>query len=162
MNDLVAKLPSDVKVVGTQQMVAFAQDINNQTVNFISVWSVSVYVVVMGASYVIALRVLNDAKYELFMLRIFGTKKGGLAALITLYTLALAFVGAVIGVAIGVVGTQVISTGIRWFLGNSFLSPFLEPLQALQILLLAVFFSVTGAIYPAVRATKNLVEEAPI
>ena len=143
-------------------MVAFASDINNQTVNFIGVWSLAVYAVVMGASYVIALRVLSDAKYELFMLRIFGAKKSGLTALILLYTLTLAFIGAAIGVAIGVVGTQVISTGLRLVLGNSLLSPYLEPLQAMQILLLAVSFSIVGAIYPALRATKNLVEEAPI
>ncbi len=162
LDDLVEILPSDVKIVGVQQTIAFAKDINNQTVNFISVWSVAVYAVIMGASYVIALRVLNDAKYELFMLRFFGTKKNGIVTLILVYTLVLAFLGSVIGLAIGLVGTQVISTGIRWFLGNSLLAPFLEPIQALQILLLTGVFSFLGAIYPAVRATQSMVEEVSL
>ncbi len=46
-------LPSNTKITSTQQITAFAQDINNQTIVFINIWSIAIYAVVVAASYII-------------------------------------------------------------------------------------------------------------
>ena len=150
-----------MQITSTQQVAAFAQDINNQTVVFINVWSLAIYCVVVAASYIVASRLVNEAGYELYMLRTLGTKKKATANLILIYTLTIAFVGAILGLSIGIVGTQTASTAVRWFLGNSMLAPYLEVSQLLGILLIATAASLIGSIYPAVKAAQNAVRENP-
>ncbi|MCW3999766.1 MAG: FtsX-like permease family protein [Candidatus Bathyarchaeota archaeon] len=149
--NLTRTLPSNLKIECTQQTAAFAADINNQLVAFITVWSVSVYVVVAAASYVIATRVVNEAKYEFCMLGTLGAKKPLTTQLILGYAGAIALVGCLVGISLGVVGTQAAATFARWLLGSSGLAPFLEGSQALEILILAFAASLAGCLYPSLR-----------
>lgn len=142
-------LPYDTKIVGTQQVTAFASDINNQTVVFLGVWSIAVYAVVAAASYVTTTRVVSEAEYELDTLRVLGAKKSLRFSLVLSYGLVIAFVGSVVGVALGVVGTQVASTLVRWVWSGSFLAPFLELPQVFTVLLLSAAAALLGCVYPA-------------
>ena len=125
-------LPNDVKLTNIHQVANFAQDVNNETVNFINVWSIAIFFVVIAASYVMATRLVSEAKEELYILRTLGLKKKATFSLIVVHSLTIAFVGSAIGVAIGIVGTQLAATVVRWVWGNLQLAPFLQPQQALQ------------------------------
>jgi ABC-type lipoprotein release transport system permease subunit len=162
LKNLNENLTGSIKITNTQQIVAFAADINNQTVVFIGIWSVAIYVVVAAASYVISTRAVNEAEYELYMLRNLGAKKHSTITLIVFYALIIAALGSVIGVSLGIVGTQLASTGIRWLWGNTQLAPFLGINQTIEILLFALAAAVIGSIYPAVRAGQNTPKEASI
>jgi ABC-type lipoprotein release transport system permease subunit len=162
LREMTQTLPNDIKIIKLTQAAEFAQAINNQTINFINVWSIAIYMVVIAAAYVLATRLVNEAKYELYTLRTLGIKKKATLSLIVTHTLTIVFVGSAIGLAIGLVGTQIAATGVRWFWGNSQLAPFLQPEQALQILLLALVSSLIGSIYPALKATREAAKEAPL
>ena len=159
--NITQTLPPNTKITSTQQIAAFAQDVNNQTVVFINIWSIAIYTVVVAASYIIATRAVNEAEYELYMLRTLGAKKKITVNLIMIYALTLAFVGSIMGLSIGIVGTQAASTFVRWIWGNSQLAPFLEVNQALEILLLAFASSFIGSIYPAIRGGQNIAGANP-
>jgi ABC-type lipoprotein release transport system permease subunit len=145
-------LPSDTKIVGTQQVTTFASDINNQTVAFLGVWSIAVYAVIAAASYVTTTRVVSEAEYELDTLRVLGAKKPLRFSLVLSYGLIVALIGSVVGVALGVVGTQVASTIVRWVWSSSFLAPFLGLPQVFTVLLLSAAAALFGCAYPAYRA----------
>jgi ABC-type lipoprotein release transport system permease subunit len=161
LTNLTQTLPSDVKITSIQPIATFTQDINNQTVIFINTWSLIIYIVVMAASYNIATRLVNEAEYELYNLRTLGVKKKAATNLIIVYALTIGFVGSLIGLSIGIVGTQTASTFVRWLWGTSQLAPYLEVNQMVAILFLAVVFSFFGSIYPAIKSTRNMVEANP-
>lgn len=159
LENITTTLPTNIKITSIQQVPTFAQDINNQTATFINVWSITVYIVVIAASYVIASRVIDEARFELHTLRTIGAKRKTALTLIITYTLAITFAGALIGLSLGIVGTQTASTFLRWHFGNSFLSPFLNLNQALEILLLSFAASSIGCIYPAIKGTRIITQE---
>jgi ABC-type antimicrobial peptide transport system permease subunit len=64
--------------------------------------------------------------------------------------------GALIGFSLGLVGTQTISTFIRWQYGNAFLAPSLEVTQVLQLLLLTITAALIGSVYPAIKAVQTI------
>ena len=70
--------------------------------------------VVIAASYVMAARLVGEAKQELYILRTLGVKKNATFNLIVVHTITIAFVGSIIGLTLGIVGTQVAATGVRW------------------------------------------------
>jgi ABC-type lipoprotein release transport system permease subunit len=154
LTDIIQSLPPDAKLMPTQTLVTFAQGINTQTIIFITCWSTVIYAVVLATSYVLASRLVNEAQYELIMLHHLGVKRTTIISLFMLHTMLVAFVGSAIGVALGIVGTQMAATGVRWLWGNAMLAPFLDPVQALQILLPAFVASLVGGFYPILAATK--------
>ncbi len=143
------------KIMKTQQINTFAQDISSQISSFLTTWSIAIYAIVAAASYVVATRLVTEAKYELTILRTIGARKTHSIKLILIYTSAVAFAGSALGLALGIAGIQIISTTIRWVTGNFGLAPFLEPTQAIQILLFALAFSIMGCIYPTAKAALN-------
>ena len=159
LGNISQTMPNDIKIIKIQQLTEFGQAINNQTANFINIWSIAIYAVVIAASYIIATRLITEAEYELYTLRAIGAKKKGTISLIVIYTLTILFLGSIIGITIGIVGTQMASTVVRWIWGNSLLAPFLQPEQALQILLIALTSSLIGSIYPATKATQIATKE---
>ncbi len=161
IDNIIQNLPKNIKIIKIQQITDFVQDVNNQTISFINVWSIVVYTVVVAASYIVASRLVTEAEYELYMLNALGAKKKATTSLILTYTLTIAFFGAILGVAIGIVGTQMAATGVRLFWGNFQLAPFLQPEQALQITLIALVSAIIGSIYPAIKATQNATREKP-
>jgi len=114
---------------------------------------------VAGAAYIIVARVVNESRYDLYILRTLGAKKTSTFSLILTYTLMLAFLGALIGFSLGLVGTQTASTLLRWNFGNAFLAPFLEVNQVLQLLLLTLTSALVGSLYPAIKAAQTVTEE---
>jgi ABC-type lipoprotein release transport system permease subunit len=155
-------LPSDTQIVTTQKVTTFASDINNQIVQFIGVWSIAVYAVVAAASYVLTARIVSEAKYELDMLSVLGAKSQLRFIMILSYGLIIVFAGSVLGVSLGVVGAQVVSSAVRWVWGNSFLAPFLELDQVFRILLLSSAAALLGCLIPAYRAGYRIHGGSPL
>jgi len=162
LENLTRTLPADIKITSLQQVPTFAKDVNNQTATFINVWSIAIYLVVIAASYIIASRAVSDARYELYTLRTIGAKHKTTLILITVYALTIGLIGAVIGISLGIVGTQTASTLIRWNWGNTLLNPILNLNQALEILLLALAASLVGCIYPAIKGSKIITKETAL
>jgi ABC-type lipoprotein release transport system permease subunit len=119
LNQIVKLLPENHEIVKTQQVAIFAQDINSQIISFLNLWSLAIYAVVVAASYVIATRLVTEAKFELTMFRTLGAKRLFTIKLVFVHTLIVAFLGAVLGLAVGIAGAQVASTVVRWMWGTS-------------------------------------------
>jgi len=146
-------LPADVKIVAIQQTQALIRDMNNQTLYFLNLWSVPIYVVVAATAYMIATRLIIESSYELTMLKTLGARRSLIFKMVILVTFAIALVGTVLGLAIGVGGTQIISTAIHWVWESIAVAPFLEAQQTAQIFLFALTSSLLGCLYPSVKAT---------
>ena len=157
LDELSSLLPNDVEVVKVQQTATFLQRSNGEILNFLSAWSWTVYFVVAAASYVVSTRLTVESEYELVTLKAIGIKNRRVFAFVFSYTILLALAGAFLGLALGVVGTQVASTVLGWFWQGVVITPFLEPVQVGQILALSVVFSALGCVYPAFKgATRSL------
>lgn len=143
-------LPDNLELVQAQCIRDFVQQTNLQTLSFLNAWSIAVYAAVSAASYTIATRLITESSYELTMLSALGAKKRLIFALILCYTMTVALIGSILGISLGVAGAQIASTLLRWT-KNTGISPFLDPLQAFQILLLTLLSSVLGCIYPALK-----------
>jgi len=155
-------LPSDVKIVKTQQTQAFIQDVNNQTLSFLSLWSIAVYATVTTASYVVATRLTLESSYELTMLKALGAKTTLPFKLILSLTVVITLLGSVLGLAIGLSGAHIISTAIRWAWVNIQITPALEIQQAAQIILFALASSIFGSIYPSFKVMRRTYAELPL
>jgi ABC-type lipoprotein release transport system permease subunit len=161
ISNLAQTLPLTIKIASTQQIVSFASDINNQTVTFIDAWSIAIYILVIAASYVTCSRLINEAEYDLYTLRTLGAKKTSAINWILIFMLAIALVSSFLGLSIGIVGTQLASTAVRWVFGNTQLAPFIEVNQTLQILVLSLTAAIIGAIYPAVKGSDLVTRDNP-
>jgi ABC-type lipoprotein release transport system permease subunit len=143
-------LPDNLELVQAQCIRDFVQQTNLQTLSFLNAWSIAVYAAVSAASYTIATRLITESSYELTMLSALGAKKRLIFALILCYTTTVSLIGSILGISLGVAGAQIASTLLRW-IKNTGIPPFLDPLQAFQILLLTLLSSVLGCIYPALK-----------
>ena len=152
---LIQLLPTNVKMIEVQQTQAFIQDINNQTLSFLFMWSVAVYVTVVAASYVVATRLIIESNYELAMLRALGARRVLTFAAILAFTLSISLLGIVLGLSIGLTGAQAISTFARWSWKSIQVTPFLGIEQATQIIFIAFAASIIGCVYPAIKATRK-------
>jgi len=155
-------LPENVKLIRAQQLGEFVLQLNVQTLTFLNVWSVAVYAAVVISSYVIAARVVTESSYELAMLRALGAKKRPIFILILTYTAAVAFLGSILGVALGTIGTQTASTILRWVQPSVEITPFLKVEQAFQTLLLTLVSSILGCVYPALKTARTRYMEQPL
>lgn len=160
--NLTSTLPSNIQILSTQQVASFAGNINDQTVNFIDVWSIAIYVVVIAASYVTASRLINESEYDIYTLRTLGATKRGTLNLVITYVLVIGLLGSLLGLSLGIVGSQVASTSVRWVLGNSQLAPFIDLNQTLQILGISLACAVAGGIYPAIKGVAIVTRENPL
>jgi len=162
IDNLSEHLPANVKILKTQQTQAFIQEVNNQTVSFLSLWSIAVYAIVTAASYVVASRLTIESSYEVTMLKALGAKPTIPFKLILSFTLVIASLGCVLGLAIGLSGAQIISTATRWMWKNIQITPTLEIQQTTQIILFTLASSILGSIYPALKATRKTYAELPL
>ena len=162
IDQLREKLPTDINIVSTQQTQAFIQDINNQTIGFFSLWSITVYATVTAASYVVATRLTFESNYELTMLKTLGGKPVLLFTLILTFTFTISFLASILGLAIGLAGAQMTSTIARWVWGSFGIMPFLEMQQITQIVLFALAASILGSIYPALKAMRKTYAEVQL
>jgi len=162
IDSLSKHLPANVKIVRTQQTQAFIQDVNNQTISFLNLWSITVYTIVTAASYIVASRLTVESSYELTMLKALGAKPTLPFKLILAFTLVIASLGSVLGLAIGLSGAQIISTATQWIWKNIQIAPTLEMQQTAQIILFTLVSSILGSIYPALKATRKAYAELPL
>jgi ABC-type lipoprotein release transport system permease subunit len=152
INNLSTHLPSDVQIVKVQQTANFLQSTTGEIHNFLTVWSLAVYVLVAVSSYVVCARLVVESEYELAMLKALGARRRGVFGAVFVYAVAAALAGAVLGVSLGIVGTQAASSGLRWLSSSISLTPFLDLAQAGQIIGLSAVFSMLGCLYPALMA----------
>ena len=155
VNQIMQMLPGDVKLIQAQQTLKFLQQMNIQTASFLNIWSIVVYAVVAAASYIISTRIIVELSYEVSMLRALGAEKLVPLILVLAYTITVALLGSILGIALGIAGTQIVSTILRWITPSIEVEPFLEVEQALQILLLTITSSILGCIYPALKSTRT-------
>jgi len=155
VNRIVQTLPENVKLVQAQQMGEFAQQMSIQTLVFLNVWSLAVYAAIAAASYVVAARLIIESSYELAMLKALGAKKLTPFTLVFTYTTTVAFIGSILGTALGTVGAQTASTILRWIQPDVDMVPFLKAEQALQTLLLTLASSILGCMHPALKSTRT-------
>jgi len=155
-------LPADVKIVATQQTQTLVQDLNNQTLYFLSLWSIPVYIVVVATAYIIATRLTIESSYELTMLKALGAKRTQTFELILIVTIIITSAGTILGISIGLTGAQIISIIIQWAWKGIEVAPFLEIQQTTQIILFASASSLLGCIYPAVKATRKTYAEVQL
>ncbi|MEM2768215.1 MAG: FtsX-like permease family protein [Candidatus Bathyarchaeia archaeon] len=147
-------LPENLQAVQAQQPLQFIQQISWQTLNFITIWSITIYLAIAATSYVIANRLIAESNYEFIMLKSLGASKNQLFMIITLYTVVVAVSGAVLGTALGTIGAQVASTIFRWTKPTINVTPFLEPNQIIPITLLTLAASLLGCLYPAFKIAR--------
>jgi putative ABC transport system permease protein len=162
INRITQLLPENVKLVQVQQIRGFAQQMSMQTLAFLNVWSLAVYAAIAAASYVIATRLIIESSYELAMLRALGAKKLIPLILVFTCTTTVAFIGSMLGIALGTAGAQTASTILRWIMPSVGITPFLEAEQALQTLLLTLASSILGCIYPALKSARTRYVEQPL
>jgi ABC-type lipoprotein release transport system permease subunit len=148
-------LPTNVKIVKVQQTKAFVQDVNSQTLSFLNIWSLAVYTTVAVASYVIATCLAVESSYELAMLRALGAKRIIVFKSVIIVTVAITLLGFILGLAIGVAGTQVLATIMRLTWKDISITPFLNIKQATQIALFTATSSILGCMYPAMKAMRK-------
>lgn len=144
-------LPKDVKILKVQQLKSFIQAVNDQTLSFLNVWSVNIFIVIVAASYIVGTRLITESSYELAMLRSLGSSRRLLFSLVFTYTVSVASLGAVLGLSIGVVGAQAASALISWIKPGVTLAPFLEIGQALQLIAFTLLSAILGCLYPAFK-----------
>ncbi|MEM3739767.1 MAG: FtsX-like permease family protein [Candidatus Korarchaeum sp.] len=162
LNRLTKILPRNATIIKVQQLNAFLEGVNIQTLILINIWASIVYTIVALASCVVVTRVTLESIYEFSVLRALGANREGILVQILAYTMIVATLGSLIGIALGIVGVQTISTILRWIRPHVNINLFLRPEQALQTLLLTLISSFIGSLYPAHRATyKVYVEQLP-
>lgn len=154
LKEVAGLLPRDARIVCTQQPTLFARQINTQIIRFLAFWSLAVHAVVASASYIIATRLIEETSYEIRMLMALGARRLSIFTLIISYIIIVATSGSILGSALGLIGTQMISAALSWLTPSIRIAPFLEPQQALQILLTTIFSAIMGCIPPAHRAAK--------
>jgi len=155
-------LPEKIRVIKVQQPGNFIRRLNEQTIIFLNVWSLAVYAVVAAASYIISARLTVDSSYELAMLRALGARGRQILTLIITYMALIAFLGSILGIAMGLAGAQVISTIFRWLQPTVELLPFLKIKEAARMLALTLVSSILGCMYPALKASRSTYAEQPL
>jgi len=155
-------LPRNARLIQAQQLPEFLRQMCTQTLAFLNLWSLAVYGVIVAASYTNAVRLITDSSYEIAMLKVLGAKKSLIFILILAYTTTIAYLGSVLGIALGIAGTQTASTMVRWMVPNIAMKPFLKPEQTLQTMLLAYSSSMLGCIYPALKSMRTRCMEQPL
>ncbi len=155
LNSLSVQLPQEASVVKVQQTSQFMQRSVGETLNFLAVWSVTVYCVVAASSYVVATRLIVDSDYELAVLRSIGARKPRVFFVVFSFCVLVALAGSLLGVALGLAGTQVASAALRWLWQSVQVDTFLEPMQVGQILLFSTVFSAVGCVYPAFKSMRR-------
>ena len=96
------------------------------------------------------------------MLRALGAKKRHLFTLVLTYTATTALLGSILGIALGVAGTQTVSTILKWMPPSVEITSFLEVGQALQTFLMTLALSILGFTYLAFRSTRTKYMEQPL
>jgi ABC-type lipoprotein release transport system permease subunit len=93
------------------------------------------------------------------MLNALGAAKRHIFTLVISYIALTAFIGGILGTALGLTSAQTASTLLRWLNPTAEITPFLQAEQVLKATALTLASAVLGSIVPAVRATRLRVVE---
>lgn len=149
----------NVKVFKVQQLNEFISEVNSQTLRFMNILSLTIYVIVAIAFYIITVRLTSESIYELAMLKALGAGRKQIFSLVLASIIVVALLGLILGVSLGIVGIQVAATMVRWIMLID-ITPFLQFNQILQILLLTFTSSIIGCLHPAYKATCMISRES--
>ncbi|MCS7119589.1 MAG: FtsX-like permease family protein, partial [Candidatus Bathyarchaeota archaeon] len=155
INQISSKLPPETRILETQQLYEFIEELNQQTLTLINLLSITVYIVVAAASYIITTRLLIESSYEITMLKALGAKRNQTFALILAYTTLTSAISALLGISLGTAGTQIASTVLRWVWISIDINPFIEISQAAQTLILVLVSATLGSAYPAIKCSRT-------
>ena len=90
------------------------EEVNSQLVSFLTIWSLIICAVVAVVSGAGTKMLVNESERELEVLRAIGASRGKVLGLVLFSISAIALAGSLIGISLGVVGSQAISTALGW------------------------------------------------
>ncbi len=147
-------LPKGVRMEALGDPWRFALSIEGEVRRSLDYWMIAAYLVVAASSYAISARLVAEAEDDVRLLRRLGASGGLILASLASYMLILSLAAGMLGVALGVVGSQVTSTAAWWAGLGRLISPYLDIPEALRIMLFTAASSLMGGFYPAYRASR--------
>ncbi|KXA91660.1 hypothetical protein AKJ57_00480 [candidate division MSBL1 archaeon SCGC-AAA259A05] len=134
------------EVSGLGDAKGFIRKINHQALSLVSLWFLIGCGVVLVGSGVGASRLVEESGKELEMLRSIGAGKRKSFLLMFLVLSVIALSGSLLGVSLGVAGSQVVTTSAGWLTGETILTPVLGLRSLLEIVALAFTSSIGGGL----------------
>ncbi len=134
----------EVHLLGDTQ--GFIEEVNRQALSLISFWFLVGCAVVLVGSGVGAARLVEESSEELETLRSIGARKRKSFLLMLLAMTIIALTGSLLGVSLGIVGSQVVSTSASWLTGGTILTPLLGLQSLLEIAALASASAIAGGL----------------
>lgn len=141
------------KIVKAQALIEFVENVNGQTLGYLSIWSTAIYAIVVFTSYLLAIKLVTESSYEIELLMALGVSKKQILAYIATYVLIVALISSILGISLGLVGTQVTSTTLR-LVAEIDLSPFISVDQCIKVTLLTATSALIGCLYPLLKFVK--------
>ncbi|MEM2510932.1 MAG: ABC transporter permease [Candidatus Methanomethylicia archaeon] len=157
VNSIISLEPS-VRIVKTFMFKEFIQDVNRQTLSFLNLWFLAIYIVVAATSYIIVLKLTLDLNYEFTLLRAIGARRRYVFMLVLTYIAIIASSSSIIGLSLGLSSSQTISTVTQWLGIGVEVHPFLNLEQIPQIILYALTSSILGSTPCILRCLGRIYE----
>jgi len=155
MNNLVQFINENkLKILNLNFTQIFVQGINNQILEILNLWYIMIFIALIFLSYIITIKVIRDNSNELIMIRIIGLNRRNMIMLILIFISLISFTSSIIGISLGLVGSQIISTMFHWFLKNVYISPFISLYQLVYFVMITIISSLIGSIFPVFKYAK--------
>lgn len=136
----------NLEVAPLGNVKGFIREVNQQAFSLISVWVLIGCVVVLVGSGVGAARLVEESGEELETLRSVGAGRKRSLLLMFLTVSVIAFSGSLLGVSLGIAGSQVVTTAAGWFTGGGILTPILDLHSVFEIFGLASVSAIGGGL----------------
>ncbi|KXB01143.1 hypothetical protein AKJ41_02565 [candidate division MSBL1 archaeon SCGC-AAA259O05] len=136
----------NLEVAPLGDVKGFIREVNQQAFSLISVWVLIGCVVVLVGSGVGAARLVEESGEELETLRSVGGGRKTSFLLMFLTVSVIAFSGSLLGVSLGIAGSQVVTTAAGWFTGGGILTPILDLHSVFEIFGLASVSAIGGGL----------------
>lgn len=147
---------SRTKIIGTARVGRFIEETNTQILSFLTVWSLVISVIVAAVAGVGTSRLVDESREELRTLSEVGASRTKLLGLVLSSVAAIALSGSLIGISLGLAGSQTISKILGWMGEGIGLAPHLGVGPLLKILGLATVSSVLGGFIASVTSLRRL------
>jgi hypothetical protein len=128
----------------------FIEETNNDVKNLVNFWYLIALAVVIASSYIIALKLSLEFRETTLKLYELGSDTLRNFVFLAALVILASFLGSVIGTSLGLVGTQIVSTVLSWFVAGAQANPFLNVVDYLRIVLSVTAASIVGGIPPSV------------
>ncbi|MCD6312990.1 MAG: FtsX-like permease family protein [Thaumarchaeota archaeon] len=158
LDELEAK---GVKLLYEKPFEEAAAETISATLQSIKSWTIPIYLVVFVAAYLIGLKISDDSEREVAILRCIGASRKKALTFILSKSILIIVIASVVGLALGMVSAQIVFRALSLiFATKLYEPPSLMPMEALQILVFTQLFALAGAVYPALRSSRRVGEEA--